>query len=671
MSDPDFMLTDEERRLKQRKRRVIYMSIFALLALIVFVIFGGRPTLNAIKAWQARRHADKAFAFIAQEKWMEARSEAVAAYQLRPTEPQALRAVARFLSRTRQLDALDFWKQLQDRQLLTREDRRDEAAVALAAGDIFLADAAVRELIAAKPEAADWLLAAQLSIQKGAPEDARKFIEKIDARANEREQFQAALLDLATSANQEQVNEAWSRVEKLSRGQSATALDALVMLARRVLSDATRSSQLSDKSYQDAESAPNNRQPITDNPPPPSYGVAGREPITNELAPRLASHPLAKASQKLLALDLLAHVDVRAGQAETQREALISKAIADSKDADADSLAALAAWLNSKGEYQRQLDTIPLEKALQDKDLFLQHLDALGALGRWIDIKQLLESDRFPLDPVVQHMYLARCNAQLGEKTSAENNWKRALEAASGDPGKLLSLGDYAAKNGNLAIAESAYTTAAIESPKLRPAFQGKLRMAQAQRDARKIHGVLAEMLRIWPNDSAVQNDEAYLRLLLMFSNSRNDEARMSNVEKDKIDSTDTTHSTSSGQAPRVPPNQQPITDNPPSQNYGAASQELITISALAESLVQREPASLPHRTLLALARLKLGRAAEALSVYENINVRPGALTPSALAVHAAVLAANGKMDDAKTEAAQIKIDNLLSEERELIQDLL
>ena len=86
-------------------------------------------------------------------------------------------------------------------------------------------------------------------------------------------------------------------------------------------------------------------------------------------------------------------------------------------------------WLSGKGEYQRQLDAIPLERALQSRDLFLQHLDALGALGRWTDIKQFLESERFTLDPVAQLMYLARCNAQLGEKTASENNWKRALEA--------------------------------------------------------------------------------------------------------------------------------------------------------------------------------------------------------------------------------------------------
>jgi len=57
---------------------------------------------------------------------------------------------------------------------------------------------------------------------------------------------------------------------------------------------------------------------------------------------------------------------------------------------------------------------------LQARDLLMQHLDALGALGRWSEIKELLESDRYPLERVVQYMYLARCNAQLGEKTSAE-----------------------------------------------------------------------------------------------------------------------------------------------------------------------------------------------------------------------------------------------------------
>ena len=94
-------------------------------------------------------------------------------------------------------------------------------------------------------------------------------------------------------------------------------------------------------------------------------------------------------------------------------------------------------------------------------------------------------------------------------------------------------------------------------------------------------------------------------------------------------------------------------------------------IEQLGKKLVERNPRSLPHRTFLALALLKQNHPAAALDVYGSIQVTPNALTPSALAVHTAVLAANGRIEDAKTEAAQIKIDNLLPEEKALIQNLL
>jgi glutaminase len=92
-------------------------------------------------------------------------------------------------------------------------------------------------------------------------------------------------------------------------------------------------------------------------------------------------------------------------------------------------------------------------------------------------------------------------------------------------------------------------------------------------------------------------------------------------------------------------------------------------IERVAEKLVERNPRSLPHRSLLALTRLLRGRVAEALDVYANIQVALGATTSSALAVHAAVLAANGNADDAKNEVVQIKVDSLLPEEKALIQN--
>ena len=100
----------------------------SLVLVLVLLLVLGRPASHAIKRWQARRHAEKAFHFIDEENWNEAQKEATAAYQLAPNEPEATRAVARFLSRVRQPQALEFWDRLAKEESLTRDDLRDEAA---------------------------------------------------------------------------------------------------------------------------------------------------------------------------------------------------------------------------------------------------------------------------------------------------------------------------------------------------------------------------------------------------------------------------------------------------------------------------------------------------------------------------------------------------------------
>src|SRR5690349_16097852 len=135
MSSDELMMTAEEIRLRNLKRRRLVFAAIVLVIVLVAGFFGARPTLNAIKSWQARRQASRAFAAMEKQDWLGARNEASAAYQLRPTEPEAVRAVARFLSRTRQPDALEFWQQLEKIAPLTREDRQDEAAIAIAAGE--------------------------------------------------------------------------------------------------------------------------------------------------------------------------------------------------------------------------------------------------------------------------------------------------------------------------------------------------------------------------------------------------------------------------------------------------------------------------------------------------------------------------------------------------------
>jgi hypothetical protein len=160
-----------------------------------------------------------------------------------------------------------------------------------------------------------------------------------------------------------------------------------------------------------------------------------------------------------------------------------------------------------------------------------------------------------------------------------------------------------------------------------RPAYQGRLRIAQARRQTKQMHDLLAAMLKLWPNDTAIQNDEAYTRLLLLGSETKNQEIKRSG---------------------------------------GKSDSELREIEKLAEQLVTREPKSLPHRTLLALARLRQGLPSSALKAYD-IEVPQEAITPSAAAVRAAALAANGRSNEARSVIAQIPLDRFLPEERILI----
>ena len=589
VQDQDLIISPEEAQLALRKRCIIVIGSLMLVLAILFGMFGRRPAGHAIRGWQAQRHAQKAFAFINKEQWDDARSEAMAAFQLSPGEPEALRAVARYLTRTHSIEALDFWKALSKKTSLTRVDVRDEAMIAIIAGDIALADSTVRELTGSNAEPADWLLAAQLAMQKNQPDEAKLYLAKIvaDSRATESEQFRAALLQLTLAANNpsERAN-ALTRLEKLAAGKTATSLDALVILANNTLSASVDSSDS-------------------------TRNEAGR------LASALENHPLAKAKHELLAFDLRIHAD------PTQREQLIARATAHWKDSDPDDCLDLTRWLNSKGEFQRVIDNISLEKAMQSSELFLRHLDALGGLGRWKEIEQQLRSGKFPLDPFLEAMYLARCNSQLGEQTASENNWQRALEAAQGDARKLMTLAQYAEQNKETEIAEVAYNNAAANTPRLRLAWDGRLRLAQASRDTKKIHAVLANMLLLWPDDLAIQNDEAYTRLLL-----------------------------SSPAAPET-------------------RRQAAAIEKLAEKLIERDPRSLPHRSLLALALLRQERAEDALKVYSQLQVKQDVVSGSALAVHAAILAATANLENAKTEAAQIKREQLLPEEQALVESLL
>ena len=586
------MLTPEEQqrqRTRRRKRLVIAASLLVLLG--IGILFA-RPVRREIKGWQARRHAAKAFAHIEAGKLPEARNAALAAYQLHSTEPESIRAIARFLSRTGQAQALEFWDRLRTASSLMQTDLRDEARIALLVGDLQRAEQSLGTLMSAPAHSVtpgDHLLAAQLAQQSGRPHEAVPYLQKVleDRRASSDELLQAAMLQLnvpggGEDAIRERQNAAWTKIADIARqADGAAALEALARLAGHIL----RGGALPD--------------------------VLALTP--SEVVEHLERHPSASAVHRLLATDL------KLQQHPEARETLVNQAVERWQNGTSSEIAALATWLNSNGEHQRVLDVFPADRAVTDRDLFLQHADALGALGRWSEIKQLLESDRFPLPAVVQKMYLARCNEKLGERVAAENNWLRALEAAENNPQDLHTVAEYAEKNGNLALAARAYASLASIAPKAKIAYVGQLRVARAMRDTRMAHSILERMVELWPTDTGFLSNEAYLRLLL------------------------------------VSP------DDPSAGSVARGAEEL------AQKLTAKEPNSLTHRSLLALARLRQDRARDALEAFGDIRPELLALSASAAALRAIALAKAGRPDEATTQAQAIRRSSLTPEEQSLL----
>jgi hypothetical protein len=653
--------------------------IGALAACIlgVAIYFAARPVGGAIKGWQSRRLAGEAFALIDEKKWNEAAAKARDAYFLRPSEPQSWRAFARLTSRTSQWPAaLEWWKKVDEEHRLTVDDRRDFAGAAIVAGELTIAAKQVEALLAQRdgPAPIDIVLAGQVASRQSDPVLALDYAERAlaDKRAKPYNILSAATLVLsATRADSQPYANAWKQIEDVARDpKNPASLDALAVLANEQTlppvpaiggnkslslestpaqppTPAAQGATLSSDAVAAAEGAspPSGLSPgSTSQPttaiqgapvtsPPPSLALTlaatppptpvGRTMSLKEVADALENHPDARPFHKLLALE------VRARQDPILTDQFVADAIerfgaaahqaqpyqGGTELAD-ETLAALAAWLNKIGRPAKTLEVLPEARAMQRQDLFLSYLTALASLQRWNDIKAVLVSERSSIDPLFQHMFLAVAQAHLGSTTATTNEWQRALEVANTTQ-KLIALAKYAEQNSANDIADSAFAGAIKISPKNREAQAGRLRLALAAGQTAQAQEITAEMARLWPDDAATRNLDAYLRLLL-----------------------------------------------------GASADAAEATEREAQVLVAKEPRNWQARATLGLACLRLGRRQEAFAAIREPRVT-GVEPPGALAVRAAILAANGYTDPARNDARLVSANPLLPEERALIAPLL
>jgi hypothetical protein len=658
----DLNLTPPEEIRAQRIRRFILIGGAMACAAGVAIYFAGPSIAGAIKAWQSRRLARESFALIEQGKWNEASAKVRDALLLRWSEAEAWRAAGRLASLTSQWPAaLDWWKKVDAAHRLTIEDRRDYIAAALMAGEVTLAAKQAQILMAqAAPAPVDLMWASQVASRQSDPVLALDYAGRVlaDERAKPYEIASVATLVLSlTSPYSKHYAEAWKRIEDVARDpKNPASLGALVLLANEqavppIGTIGGNNTSLSLESTPapsptpaiqatasaDAMAAKAAISPERSNPMPTfSYGSSfqptpaaqsdntvtlnlaatsssrpnGRTMSLTKVADALENHPDARPYHKLLAFE------VRARQDPILIDQFVADAIQRFGNGDDETLVALAGWLNKIGRPAKTLEVLPQAHAAQRQDLFLMYINALAALQRWSEIKDLLMSEHSVVDPMLQHMYLAVTQAHLGLATAATNEWQRALEMAN-TPEKALALAKYAEQSSVNDIADGAYSIASKIAPKNRGAYDGRLHLAMESGHTSQAQSIAAEIAQLWPDDVEARNLNAYLRLLL-----------------------------------------------------GASGDSAKTAERDAQLLVAKEPRNWQARATLGLACLRLGRNKEALAAIREprvTGVEPG----GPLAVRAAILAVNGYQDGARNDARLVNAKPLLPEERALIAPLL
>jgi hypothetical protein len=618
-------------RLRRRRWRRFFLALPVVAVLGAAVYFATPPIREAIKDWQSRRLAHQVFAMIDKKKWNEAGTKARDAFLLNPSEPEAWRAIARLRSRTgRNAAAFEFWKKVDEEHRLTIEDRRDFAGAALAAGELATAATQIDQLLAQKgaPAPSDILLAGQLAVRGKNPLLAVDYAERVmsDNRAKPYEILSAAILALSvtTPASPPHIT-AWKYIEGLARDPgNAASLDALVFLASQQSLSPARSTAGNESSTSFELGVPASQQSVAPSSltGEASLSLAPSKVTTSqpgattmgllEIADALGKHPNARPYHQLLAFQLRVQHD------PALTDEYVSQTVERFGKGDDETLAALTAWLNTFGRAGKTLELVSLDRAVRDPALFLQYINALAALERWDEVKETLTSERFALEPVFQHMYLATALSHLGgEETAITNEWQRALEAAGNSSDKLLALAGYAERNRANDVADATYIQAIKFAPTNHAAYLGRLHLAIAAGHTAEAQALAANIVKLWPDDAATRNEDAYLRLLL-----------------------------------------------------GASDGPAEAAERAAQILVAQEPWNWAARATLGLARLRLGKKEDALAVFRKVRAT-GSEPPGALAVRAAILAVNGYEKGARGDARNLGAEHLLPEERALIAPLL
>ena len=298
-------------------------------------------------------------------------------------------------------------------------------------------------------------------------------------------------------------------------------------------------------------------------------------------------------------------------RAEVQAQAF---AVVPAVPTPADAVTAVE-WFRARRRADLAIRLVPLDRARSDGSLLLAHSELLADLRRWDDLGDLLKEPKLPLNPVALACLRALHAHGTGREDETEAQLRRAVKNAGQVVPLLQSVAAFAGQMGRPAIVEEAWT-AMLQNPlTVVPASVMLLRQAR-QRDDLVIERLVYRYLSVpLGQQPEVRFQHAYLRALF-------------------------------------------------DEQVADAHAELTDLAA-------KDLRDVRLRMALALAKLRLGKAEEALTLCESGDIAWAGQEPRWRVVYAAALQANGQRAASRKIAAAIPIGGLKVPERALLQEVL
>ena len=530
------------------RRRVGWLLLLAVVG-VVGAAYLARPVYRQVKVWRAENLAESALELLEdsstqEEAWEKAR----AAHNLAPGNLKVTRALAKVLSVSDPGRALPFWEAAVEISGGANEDRLGLVKIAIQVGKLESVREHLAELEGRIPNDAEFILAKSRYLMREnrieeAVGEARRLLD-LEEIPDEAHLFYVQLTQLSPDPADKRlgIDYLWTLGER----RDAIGLTALKNLAR----------------------------------------YPGKNPQgIRELMQRLAFHPESGGEESLLILELRLELrDITAEEALEEAKTLLNP-IED------ENLLKLGRWLNQHRLQEQTLAVIDEERARSRKDLFLVRMDALAVLNHWEEISVILNRPNIPIESSLVHLFRMRAYRATNQTRRADIEWEKAILATAGDTQVLWSLVEYASR-----LNLSDYTRLVLEkltnqSNSMRRAFESLLKLEQTAGNTVAVRDVLRRMVEIYPDESAVKNDLAYLNFLL------NEDVEESVRE--------------------------------------------------AEAIVNENPLYLAHRITLALGYLRSGDAPRALSLLEGLNVDWSKVRGQWRIILGTILKASGHGDEA------------------------